>query len=113
MPAKPPASPPVPHAFCGGQRRRISIACALLSGPRFVVADESVAALDLSIHADVLNLLHALQSDQGLTFLFISHDLSRIAHVCGNVAVLYLGRVLETAPTRKLLARPRDPYPLL
>ena len=99
-----------PHAFSGGQRQRISIARALVCQPKFLVADESVAALDVSIQADILNLLKSLQQEMDITFLFISHDLSVVAHICDHVAVMYLGRLVETAPTRELFAAPRHPY---
>ena len=99
-----------PHAFSGGQRQRISIARALVSDPHFIVADESVAALDVSIQADVLNLLRAIQEKNNITFLFISHDLSVIAHTCDFVAVMYLGNIVESAPTRKLFAETAHPY---
>ena len=99
-----------PHAFSGGQRQRISIARALVSDPKFIVADESVAALDVSIQADVLNLLNAIQEESGITFLFISHDLSVIAHTCDFVAVMYLGQIVEAAPTHKLFSETAHPY---
>ena len=99
-----------PHAFSGGQRQRISIARALVCQPKFLVADESVAALDVSIQADILNLLKSLTEEYGITFLFISHDLSVVAHVCDMVAVMYLGQIVELAPTRKLFSKQRHPY---
>ncbi len=99
-----------PHAFSGGQRQRISIARALVCNPRFLVADECVAALDVSIQADILNLLNSLQKELGLTFLFISHDLSVVAHTCDHVAVMYLGQIVEIAPTKKLFSNTQHPY---
>ncbi len=99
-----------PHAFSGGQRQRISIARALVSNPKFIVADESVAALDVSIQADILNLLKQLQKELNLTYLFISHDLSVVAHVCDIVAVMYLGHIVEMAPSRELFSNPKHSY---
>ena len=99
-----------PHAFSGGQRQRISIARALVSNPKFIVADESVAALDVSIQADILNLLKQLQTELNLTYLFISHDLSVVAHVCDIVAVMYLGHIVEMAPSRQLFTNPKHSY---
>ena len=99
-----------PHAFSGGQRQRISIARALVSNPKIIVADESVAALDVSIQADILNLLKQLQKELDLTYLFISHDLSVVAHVCDIVAVMYLGHIVEMAPSRELFRNPKHSY---
>ena len=99
-----------PHAFSGGQRQRISIARALVSSPKFIVADESVAALDVSIQADILNLLKNLRKELNLTYLFISHDLSVVAHVCDVVAVMYLGHIVEIAPSKELFKNPRHTY---
>ncbi len=99
-----------PHQFSGGQRSRIGIARALAVRPRFLVCDEAVAALDVSIQAQVLNLFIRLRQELGLAYLFISHDLGVIRHVSDRVVVMYLGRVVESAPTAELYGRPNHPY---
>jgi oligopeptide/dipeptide ABC transporter ATP-binding protein len=99
-----------PHEFSGGQRQRIGIARALAVDPAFIVADEPVSALDVSIQAQIINLMQDLQADLGLTMLFIAHDLAVVEHACDRIIVMYLGRVMETAATADLYARPRHPY---
>ena len=99
-----------PHQFSGGQRQRIGIARALAVKPRFLVCDEAIAALDVSIQAQVINLFMDLKSEFDLTYLFISHDLSVVEHIADRVVVMYLGRVVESAPTQRLFEATRHPY---